>query len=272
MSRPAPLFDANALRLHRTRARPDACFLQEAALDEVEDRLSMVNRPFTKIGVVSPYPDLWSTRFPMAEHIADDDVLAWSGEGYDLIVHGMALHWANDPVGQLIQCRRVLREDGLFLALCLGGQSLTELRAALSEAEISETDGLSPRISPMAEIRDLGALLQRAGFALPVADTLKLTAEYRGLMHLMRDLRHMGETNALASRLRRPTRRTVFDKAQEIYLAAYGQPDGRLPATFELITLTGWVPSATQQKPLRPGSAQQRLADALNTRETSLRD
>lgn len=267
-----PLFDRSALAAHRRRSRADALFLHEAARDEVEDRLAMVNRVFTSAAVVTPFPALWQGRLAGARLVADDEVLDLAPDSVDLVVHAMALHWANDPVGQLIQCRRALRPDGLLLCVLLGGRTLAELRAALSEAESRITGGLSPRVAPMAEIRDLGALLQRAGLALPVADSVPLTAEYRDLGHLMHDLRAMGETNALAGRLRHPTRRAVFDLAGALYAERFAAPEGRIRATFELVCLTGWAPDASQPKPLRPGSAQARLADALGTTETGLGD
>jgi hypothetical protein len=153
-----------------------------------------------------------------------------------------------------------------------GGQTLHELRACLAEAEAELTGGLSPRVLPMGEIRDLGGLLGRAGFALPVADSFTKTVLYTDALHLMRDLRAMGESNALAARLRRPTRRSVLLRAAEIYQNRFATPDGRIPATFEIICLTGWTPHDSQQKPLRPGSAAARLADALNAAETPLSD
>jgi len=272
MSQTPPLVDRAALRLHRNRAKQQDLFLHQAAVDEVQDRLMMVNKAFTDVAIVTPFPSLWEASFPNAHIIADDDTLDLAETSFDLVIHAIALHWANDPVGQLIQCRRALRPDGLSLTVCLGGQTLTELRAALSDAEIAETGGLSPRILPMPEIRDLGALLQRAGFALPVADNAVLTAEYRDLFHLMHDLRAMGENNALSDRLRRPTRRSVFARAAVLYEQTFQSPNGSLTASFELITLTGWAPADSQPKPLRPGSAQARLADALNTNETKLPD
>lgn len=154
----------------------------------------------------------------------------------------MCLHWANDPVGQLIQCRRALKPDGLCLAILPGGKTLTELRSCLSQAEVTVTGGLSPRIAPMAEIRDLAGLLQRAGLALPVADSIELRARYRDMRHLMHDLRAMGEANAMSDRLRRPTRRAVFEKASELYQEQFADPEGGIAATFELIALTGWAP------------------------------
>lgn len=266
------LFDRTALRAHRARARMDDLFLHQAALDEVQDRLSMVNRTFKAVAIVTPFPEIWQTAFPDARFVPDDDTLNLLPGEFDLVIHALCLHWANDPVGQLIQCRRALLDDGLLLAVLLGGQTLSELRAVLSEAEAEVSGGLSPRVSPMAEIRDLGALLQRANLALPVADTVNMTAQYRDLPHLMHDLRAMGETNAMSDRLRRPTKRAVFEAANRLYKRHFSTKDGRLVASFELVCLTGWAPADSQPKPLRPGSAQSRLAEALNTAETKLPD
>jgi hypothetical protein len=184
----------------------------------------------------------------------------------------MALHWANDPVGQIVQARRALMPDGLFLGACLGGRTLWELRSALTEAEARLTGGLSPRVAPMGEIRDLGALIQRAGLALPVADSLALTVEYRDAFHLMQDLRAMGEGNALAARRRAFAPRALFPEAARIYSEGFGLPNGRIPATFEFVFLTGWAPAESQPKPLRPGSATARLADALGVDERAAGD
>lgn len=266
------LFDSRALRQHRARAQHEALFLHRAAVDEVQDRLSMVNKSFTAPAIVTPFATVWQDVLPQARMVADDDVLDLQQGAHDLVVHAMALHWANDPVGQLIQCHRALQPDGLLLVICLGGETLHELRAALGQAEIEISGGLSPRIAPMAELRELGGLLQRAGLALPVADTARLTAEYRDVVHLMHDLRAMGESNALTGRLKTPTNRRVFDRAQRIYAEHYALPNGRLPATFELMCLTGWSPDDSQPKPLRPGSAQTRLAEALGTKEGKLSD
>ncbi|UWR03118.1 methyltransferase domain-containing protein [Ruegeria conchae] len=266
------LFDRAALALHRSRAQDEALFLHRAAVDEVQDRLSMVNKTFKAPVVVTPFPHIWEGLWTEARFIPDDEVLDLTPSAHDLVIHAMALHWANDPVGQLIQCHRALKPDGLLLVMCLGGETLQELRSALGQAEIEVTGGLSPRIVPMAELRDLGALLQRAGLALPVADKATLSAEYRDLNHLMHDLRAMGETNALQDRLKQPTRRAVFEKAQEIYAAHFATSQGRLRGTYELVCLTGWSPDDSQPKPLRPGSAQMRLADALGTDEGKLPD
>ncbi len=261
---PPILTDRKALSLHRARAH--ALFLQEEGALEVHERLTEVNRTFTAPVVVTGFPQLWPD-FPC---VANDDTLPLPVGGHDLVIHALALHWANDPVGQLVQCRRALLPDGLFMALMFGGQTLHELRACLAEAEAQVTGGLSPRVLPMGEIRDLGGLLGRAGFALPVADSFTKTVLYRDAFHLMHDLRAMGEGNALQARLRRPTRRGVLIRAAEIYADRFATPDGLIPATFEIICLTGWAPHDSQQKPLRPGSAAARLADALNAAETPL--
>lgn len=266
------LTDPAALALHRARADGSSLFLQEAAADEVEDRLHMVNKSFKDAVVVTPYPDVWRNRLPSARLVADDDRLDLVPSSCDLVVHALSLHWANDPVGQLIQCRRALRPDGLLLCAALGGQTLSELRSCLGQAEIDLTGGLSPRIAPMGEIRDLGALLQRAGLALPVADSVTLDVEYRDTAHLMHDLRAMGETNALVHRERRFARRSLFAATEKLYRIHHAKASGRIGASFEIVFLTGWAPDASQQKPLRPGSAKQRLADALEVRETPLRD
>jgi len=267
------LTDQAALARNRQRAaRAPALFLHEQAADEVKDRLELVNKSFSKMAIVAGMPQIWQTAFPEAHLVADQDTLDLQPEAHDLIIHAMALHWANDPVGQMIQARRALKPDGLFLGVLFGGTTLHELRAALAQAEADLCDGLSPRIAPMGEIRDLGALLQRAGFALPVADSVPLTVNYASPLHLMRDLRAMGETNALNGRSRHIMRRDLLLRASDIYQNAFGDSEGRIPATFELIFLTGWSPDASQPQPLRPGSAATRLADALGTEETKLKD
>ena len=260
---PPILTDRTALIRNRNRAT--ALFLQDMVVAEVEERLREVNRTFTAAAVVTGFPQLW----PGKTTVADDEVLTLAPQAHDLLIHALCLHWANDPVGQLVQCRRSLQPDGWFMGLMFGGQTLQELRACLAQAEADLTGGLSPRILPMGEIRDLGALLQRAGFGLPVADSFTTTVRYRDAFHLMRDLRAMGEGNALAERLRRPTRRGVFQRAAELYQQRQG-PDGRIPATFEIVVLTGWAPHDSQQKPMRPGSAVNRLSDALQAVELKL--
>lgn len=265
MQSPPLLTDRTALL--RNRARASETFLHEAALADVKERLKEVNRTFTHPLVVSGCPAVWHK---LGAVIPDDEVLAVETGAHDLVVHGLALHWANDPVGQLVQCRRALKPDGLFLGLLFGGQTLSDLRTALAEAEIEVTGGLSPRVLPMGEIRALGALLQRAGFALPVADSFTLTVAYRDGWHLMRDLHAMGEGNALAARLRHPTRATVLRRSVDLMVQRLQGGDGLLHVPFEIICLTGWAPAESQPKPLKPGSAVARLSDALGGVETPL--
>lgn len=274
MTQPPTLTDREALARHRSRAQAlpgheDALFLHRLALADLEERLSEVNKRFTSAAVVTGFPSIFAG-WRGARVVPDDEVLALEPVAHDLVVHFMALHWANDPVGQLVQCRRALKPDGLCLVVLPGGRSLQELRAALAEAEAAVSGGLSPRVVPMGEIRDLGGLMQRAGFALPVADSLQQVVEYRSFPALLADLRAAGETNALQSRLRRFTGRSVLTEAARIYADSYSTPDGRLAATAELVVLTGWAPHESQQQPLRPGSAKARLADALGVPEKPL--
>lgn len=218
-----PITDRPALLRNRTRVSRDALFLHDEVVAEAQERLSEVNRTFTAPVVVTPFPDLWDM-----PTVPDDDTLALTPGAHDLVIHALCLHWANDPVGQIVQCRRALRPDGLFLCAAFGGQTLSELRAVLAAAEAEVTGGLSPRVLPMAEIRDMGGLLGRAGLALPVADGFARKVRYRDALHLMHDLRAMGEGNALAARLRRPTRRAVMLDAARRY-QALADADGRIP-------------------------------------------
>lgn len=265
MQTPPLLTDRAALL--RNRARASDSFLRDIARDELLDRLSMVNRTFKKPLIIAGR-DL---NLPGTVHISDDETLLCEQRAHDLCVHFLSLHWANDPVGQIIQASRALEPDGHFQAVMLGGQTLNELRTCLAQAESDITGGLSPRIAPTGEIRDLGGLLQRSGLALPVADSLSIKATYKDAYHLMHDLRRFGENNALNARLKRPTPRSVFQRANELYAENYSK-DGKIIATFEFIFLSGWAPAASQPKPLRPGSATQSLADALNSTEKPLRD
>ena len=207
---------------------------------------------------------------PDARVVPDDDDLELKEGSYDLVVHALCLHWADDPVGQLVQCRRALAPDGLLVATAFGGATLAGLRAALAEAEAATAGGASPRVAPMADLRDWGALLQRAGLALPVADSDTVRATYPDAIALMRDLRAMGEGNALAARHRRIPPRALFPAAAAAYAARHPAEGGRVEALFEIVTLTGWAPHPDQPKALRPGSATARLADALGTGETRL--
>ncbi len=238
---------------------------------ELQDRLSEINRSFTAPAIVTDFPEIWREFDPDAVIAPAAPVLALQPQAHDLVIHAMAMHWADDPVGQMVQARHALRPDGLLMVVHPGGDTLTELRAALAQAEAEITGGLSPRVLPMGELRDLGGLLSRAGLALPVADRLRQNVSYRDLCHLARDLRAMGETNAMTARLRQPTRRAVMELAAALYAASFPDEDnpGRVRATFELVFLTGWAPDPGQQQPLRPGSATHALAEILNTeRET----
>ena len=260
------LTDPHALAARRARADGSAWFLHDEAACEIHERLRDVNRRFTRPAIVTAFPDAFGTLLPGATVVPDVEVLALEPGAHDLVVHFMCLHWADDPVGQLVQCRRALVPDGLLLAACFAGETLHELRAALGQAEVEVAGGLSPRVAPMGELRDLGGLLQRAGLALPVADTVPRTVRYRDAAHLMRDLRAMGEGNALAARRRVIAPRDLFARVAGIYAEAFPDGDG-IRATFEMAFLTGWAPAEGQQKPLRPGSAKARLADALGVEE-----
>lgn len=198
---------------------------------------------------------------------ADEEFLPFADGRLDLAVSALSLQFVNDLPGTLLQIRRALKPDGLFLAALLGGDTLTELRQAFAAAEVEIEGGVSPRVAPFADVRELGALLQRAGFALPVTDIDRLTVRYDSAFALMHDLRRMGATNALVERRRAPLRRATLSRMAEIYAERFADPDGRLRATFEIVWLSGWAPHESQQKPLRPGSARTRLAEALNTKE-----
>lgn len=200
---------------------------------------------------------------------ADAEALPFRDASLDLVVSLLALQFVNDLPGTLIQIRRALKPDGLFLAALVGGDTLTELRQAFAMAEAEIEDGVSPRVAPFPDLRDMGGLLQRAGFALPVTDVDRLTVRYASPLALMHDLRRMGASNALMARRRVPLRRATLARMREIYVERFADPDGRIRATFEIVWLSGWAPHASQQQPLRPGSARTRLADALGVSEIS---
>lgn len=288
------LFDKASLRHHRDRAAAryaDFSFLKEEAARRVIDRLELVRRDFDLCldfgchdGVLSRHladldktgtiihadlsPKFATNALAHGAAIACDiDRVPFRPNSFDAVFSCLTIHWVDDLPGVMAQMRAVLKPDGLLLLSMFGGNSLTELRSALAAAESEIDGGLSPRCAPMADIRDIGGLLGRAGLALPVADSDRLTITYPNMFRLMADLRGMGEQNALMDRLRRPTSRALFMRAAEIYQAEYGRDDGTIPASFEIITLTGWAPHESQQKPLRPGSATHRLADMLNSKE-----
>ncbi|MCJ2141631.1 methyltransferase domain-containing protein [Methylobacterium sp. E-066] len=287
MNAPAALFDT-ALARHRL-ARAErigyAGFLLDRLVEDLDDRLGAVLRDFSTVldlatpgtgagtALASRYPKSLILRLAAlpgsgGNHIVGDpEFLPLVAGSLDLAVSLLTLHAVNDLPGTLIQLRRALRPDGLFLGCLLGGATLTELRQSFAQAESEIEGGISPRVSPFAAVREAGALLQRAGFALPVADTDTLTVRYADLFGLMRDLRAMGMTNVLTERRRTPLRRATLVRAAEVYAERFSDPDGRVRATFEVLWLSGWVPHESQQKPLRPGTAKSRLADALGTVE-----
>ena len=263
--------DRKALALHRARAaRSPERFLHEEAALEIRERLAELNRDFRAPVLIGHVTPPIAALFPGARRIDDAPALALDREAHDLALHCFGLHWADDPVGQIIQTRLALVPDGLFLGVTFGGATLHELRAALAEAETRVSGGLSPRVLPMADIASLGGLLQRAGLALPVADSVSTTVRYPDIAGLAKDLRGMGETNALASRSTSLPPREIFREAERIYRKNFAD-DGYLVATFEMVFLTGWAPSANQQRPLRPGTAEIRLAEALGATDFRLK-
>lgn len=271
----APIvFDRPLLRARRRRAAAlgPATFLLDRVAEELAERLGAVLRRFDLAADVGTPDDavrraLAGKVGSIVDVIADDEALPFREASLDLVVSGLALQFVNDLPGTLVQIRRALKPDGLFLAALVGGESLAELREAFAMAEIDVEGGVSPRVAPFADLRDLGALLQRAGFALPVTDIDRLTVRYASPLALMHDLRRMGATNALAERRRVPLRRVTLRRMMEIYAERFTDADGRVRATFEIVWLSGWAPHESQQKALAPGSAKTRLADALGTRE-----
>jgi SAM-dependent methyltransferase len=286
MSASPIVFDRALLRRRQRRARalgPETFLIDRIGADLAE-RLGAVLRQFDiSVDLGTPTD---AVRAALAGHasigtliaanalaegeravVADEEVLPFREGSLDLVVSALALQFVNDLPGALIQVRRALRPDGLLLAAMLGGDTLTELRQAFAAAEAEIEGGVSPHVAPFVDVREIGALLQRAGFALPVADVERLTVRYSSPFILMGELRRMGATNALAERRRTPLRRTTLARMSEIYTQRFADPDGKVRATFDVIWLSGWAPHESQQKPLRPGSAQTRLADALGTRE-----
>lgn len=270
-----PLFDFRAQQRARNRARAleGDRFLERAAAEGLADRLAAVTRKFEKalwIGdsvpaEIAPFASRWAC----AEFDAQEVLTADSG--FDLAVSLFSLQWINDLPGALVQIRSHLKPDGLFLAALLGGGTLGELRQAFAHAEIATRGGVSPRVAPFADVRDLGGLLQRAGFALPVSDVERLTVRYRDFFALARDLRAHGLTNVMSERSRRPLRRDTLAALLQHY-AGHHADNGKLLARFETLYLTGWAPHQSQQQPLKPGSAKQRLAEALGTAEHPIKE
>jgi SAM-dependent methyltransferase len=261
-------------RQQRARALGPATFLLDRVAAELGDRLAVVLRQFERaVDLGTPTDALRRVLAAsgkvgnIVDVIADEEALPFANGSLDLVVSALALQFVNDLPGTLVQIRRALKPDGLLLAALIGGDSLAELREAFAQAESEIEGGVSPRVAPFADLRELGALLQRAGFALPVVDSDRLTVRYKSVVDLMQDLRRMGATNILNERRRAPLRRATLQRLSEIYAQRFADADGRLRATFEIAWLSGWSPHESQQKPLKPGSASTRLADALGTRE-----
>ena len=298
MSAPPRLFDRDLLRTRLDRAAPGyaaADFLKARAAEDAVVRLEAIMRDFPRAVDLGARNGWFARSLSQSDAaarvgflvetdlspkmlagrdglrlVADEERLPFAPGSLDLVVSTLALHWTNDVVGALIQIRRALKADGLFIGSLLGGATLTELRQSLLAAEAELTGGAGPRVSPFADPYDAAGLLQRSGFALPVADVDRVTVRYAHPLKLLADLRAMGETSVLAERHPKPLTRQVLARAFELYIEKFAEPDGRVPATFEILTLTGWAPDPSQQKPLKPGSAKMRLADALGVVENPL--
>ncbi len=266
------IIDKEALARSRLRSDKEDNFLQELAVREIEDRLKFIKKRFEKILIICGNTYYWQKTFRGADFISDDEILKPPRTGYNLVIHGMSLHYSNDPVGQLIQCQSFMEKGGLLLGIFLGGQTLNELRASIASAEIELMGGISPRVLPMIDIRDAGSFLMRAGFSLPVADISVNEINYKTPLDLLYDLRKMGETNVQKHRLKKFSHRKLFSLASDKYIESQNSRNKRVKATFELITITGWAPSQELPKPLKRGSAKMRLAEALNVKEEKLKD
>lgn len=272
------VFDRAQIRRQRARAAihmSNHGFLFDWSMRQIADRLSVVRRSFPLcLQTGNRAAPLDFSPFGI-EHcfvagrdlILEEDVFPFAPASLDLVVSALDLHTVNDLPGALLQIRQGLKPDGLFVAAILGGETLHELRACLSEAELELRGGITPRVAPFADKPQMGALLQRAGFALPVVDSDIVTVTYDSIFPLMKDLRLMGEGNAIVVRDKHFTRRALFLRAGELYAQKFSEPDGRIRASFEVIFLLGWAPHDSQQKPLKPGSAKTRLADFLGTEE-----
>lgn len=286
---PAAIFDPRALAARRQRARhlgPET-FLLDRVAEDLADRLGAVKRQFALAADIGTPADSVSRALkgsPMIGRlmafgpgeradvaaVIDPEALPFAPSSLDLAVSGLAWQTVNDLPGLLTQIRRALRPDGLLLAALFSSGTLQELREAFAVAESDTLGGISPRVAPFADLRDLGALLQRAGFALPVTDVDRVVVRYGDPLSLLHDLRRMGAANPLTDRLRRPLLRKTLVRAFEVYAERFSDPDGRLRATFEICWISGWAPHDSQQQPLRPGSAKMRLADALKVPEGKL--
>lgn len=283
------LFEPQLVRAHKRRAavrHRDGAFLHARVASDIAERLEAIPRQFPRVlalGGGGLFSEEVRNRSELAQRLGaiveadvasgeielDPDRLPFGEARFDLVVSPLLLHWTNDLAAVLVQIRQALRPDGLMLAALFGGDTLNELRLSLIDAEVEMTGGAGPRVAPFAGLQDVGRLLQRAGFALPAADRDVVTIRYADAMGLLYDLRSMGETSALVERSPRALSRRILQRAVEIYRQRFSDPDGRVRATFEIITATGWAPHESQPKPLKPGSAKTRLADALGTQEQS---
>ena len=282
---PSTIIDKAALYRNRERAskiaKADADFLVRYAAEDLALRLSTITKPLTKIADLNNAgsaifdvlqtsgsdTDVIQTKSPAFATsnaiVCEDDIVPFANASFDLIVSALNLQFVDDLPGTLIQIRRALRPDGLFLGMVMGGSTLQELRQSFLTAEAELTGGASARVLPFIDVKDAGHLLQRAGFALPVTDTEHLTVRYDHPMDLMRDLRAMGATNCVTGRSRNFLRKDVLNTTCEHYVKNYSDTDGRVRATFEIISMSGWAPHESQQKPLKPGSAKISLKDVL---------
>jgi SAM-dependent methyltransferase len=265
------LFDRALLRARQSRALGlgPATFLLDRVAEDLAERLHAVLRDFADVADIGTPGDVLqeslSDRFKSITYVdlSEHETLALQPESLDLAISALAFQFVNDLPGVLAQIRRALKPDGLLLAAMIGGETLTELRQSFAAAEAERESGVSPRVAPFADLRDVGALLQRAGFALPVTDVDRIVVRYDSAFALMADLRRMGATNILVERRRMPTRRATLLRMAEIYGERFADADGRVRATFEVIWLSGWAPHESQQQPLRPGSAKASLAEAV---------
>jgi SAM-dependent methyltransferase len=300
-TRKIELFDRKLVRMRRDRAARNFAsfdFLHARTIAETCDRLTEIKRDFTSVLDCSAANGLFAqTLMQNAEYeeiakkiellvqsdssvkmarragkvgegsalVSDEEFVPFADASFDLAVSFLALHFTNDLPGALLQIKRALKPDGIFIASLFGGDTLTELKQVLMEAQIAVEGGASPLIVPFADIRDIGALLQRAGFALPVTDLDRVTVNYTTMFDLLKDLRGMGQTNVLIERRKKPLRKEVLFKAAELYHQKFAGPDGRIPATFDIIYATGWSPHGSQQKPLQPGTGKVPFAEAMKT-------
>jgi SAM-dependent methyltransferase len=267
------LFDRALLRARQRRARKlgSADFLLDRVAEDIDERLHAVLRDFSSVADVWTPGDILRgpirARFKSLTHLgledSLDEVLPFQPGSLDLVISALAFQFVNDLPGVLAQIRRALRPDGLLLAAMIGGDTLTELRQCFAAAEAECEGGVSPRVAPFADLRDVGGLLQRAGFALPVTDLDHIVVRYDNALALMADLRRMGATNILVERRRTPTRRATLLRMAQIYAERFADPDGRIRATYDVIWLSGWAPHESQPKPLQPGSAKASLEEAV---------